>query len=222
MNSTLKKNRACAVIPFFNESATIKEIVARTLDIVDCVIAVDDGSTDSSAAQIKDFERVILIKLADNKGKGFALNAGFKESIKNYFEITVTIDADLQHEPELIPALLQSTGSFDIVIGNRLNSLKDMPLHRIASNKLTSYLLSVKTGQKLLDTQSGFRAYKTDVLPGILPSSSGFEAESEILINAARKNYRIGFVPVSTIYANEKSKMKSMQAIGGFIKVLMR
>ena len=217
-----EKNNVCAVIPFYNESKTIKEVIERTLNFVDCIIAVNDGSTDGFISQLINSQRVILISSQKNFGKGFALNTGFRESIKNNFDITVTLDADLQHEPEQIPKLIKEISSFDIVIGNRLNDLKKMPLHRIASNKLTSFLLSLKTGLKLLDTQSGFRAYKTKILNDILPSSYGFEAESEILINAARKNYKIGFVPTPTIYANEKSKMKSFQAISGFIKVLLR
>ena len=222
MNNTLKKNNVCAVIPFYNEAKTINEVIERTLHFVDYVIAVDDGSNDGSTEAIEKSERVILLTNPVNTGKGFALNTGFRESIKNNFEITVTLDADLQHNPELVPALIDGINSYDIIIGNRLNNLKSMPLQRIVSNKLTSILLSLKTGQKLHDTQSGFRAYRTKILPDILPLSSGFEAESEILINASRKNCSIGFVPIPTIYGNEKSKMKSFQAIIGFIKVLLR
>ena len=176
MNNTLKKNNVCAVIPFYNEAKTINYVIARTLHFVDCVIAVDDGSTDGSTEAIKESERVILISNLINTGKGFALNTGFRESIKNNFKITVTLDADLQHNPELIPVLIDGINSSDIIIGNRLNNLKSMPLQRIASNKLTSILLSLKTGQKLHDTQSGFRAYRTKILRDILPLSSGFEA----------------------------------------------
>jgi hypothetical protein len=95
-----------------------------------------------------------------------------------------------------------------------------MPLHRILSNKISSGLLSLKTGQKILDSQSGFRGFRTKILNDILPSFSGYEAESEILINAARKNYKIGFVPIPTIYADEKSKIKPVQIIFSFFKTL--
>lgn len=221
MNNTLKKNKVCAIIPFFNEAGTIEEVIDRSLNFVDCIIAVDDGSSDGSADNIKNNDRVIFISNPKNYGKGYALNTGFNESLKNDFEITITLDADLQHKPELIPNLVEGINNFDIVIGNRLNNYKTMPLQRIVSNKLTSFLLSLKTRQKLLDTQSGFRAYKTKILNDILPLSFGFEAESEILINAARKNYKIGFTPIPTIYGDEKSKLKSFQAIRGFIRIMM-
>jgi hypothetical protein len=112
--------------------------------------------------------------------------------------------------------------SYDIIIGNRMHSLKKMPFHRILSNKITSFLMTIKTKQKILDSQSGFRAYKTEILPEILPLSCGFEAESEILVNASRKNYKIGFVDIPTVYGEEVSKMRAIDTIIGFIKVMLK
>ena len=221
MNNISKINKICAVIPFFNEKKTIREIINRTLPLVDFVIAVNDGSTDNSCDEIPQNEKVILISYSGNRGKGYALKTGISESIKRATYITLTLDADLQHIPESIPELISGLENFDVVIGNRLNDLKKMPVQRILSNKLTSLLLSIKTKQKLLDTQSGFRAYKTNMLKDILPSFNGFEAESEMLVKAAERDYKVNFVPIPTIYADETSKMKSMQAIIGFIKVLL-
>jgi glycosyltransferase involved in cell wall biosynthesis len=221
LNNISGKNKVCAVIPFFNEKKTIREIINRTLSYVDLIITVNDGSTDNSCEEIPQNENVILLSYPRNQGKGFALKTGFLESIKYKTDITITIDADLQHIPEKIPALILGLENNDIVIGNRLDDLRKMPLQRIISNKLTSLLLSIKTKQKLPDTQSGFRAYRTKILQDILPKFTGFEAESEMLVKAAERNYKINFVPVPTIYADETSKMRSMQAIIGFIKVLL-
>ncbi|MDR3628601.1 MAG: glycosyltransferase family 2 protein [Ignavibacteriaceae bacterium] len=222
MNNTSEKNKICAVIPFFNEKRTLKEIITRTLPFVDFVIAVNDGSTDNPHDEIPKNEKVILLSYPQNRGKGYALKKGFEESIKRVSDITITLDADLQHMPEKIPELISGLKNYDVVVGNRLNNLKKMPFQRVISNKLTSFLLSIKTKQKLLDTQSGYRAYKTRILNDILPSYAGFEAESEMLVNAAEKNYKINFVPIPTIYAGENSKMRSLQAIAGFIKVLLK
>ncbi len=221
MNNILEKNKICAVIPFYNENKTIREIINRTLPYAGLIIAVNDGSTDNSCNEVPVNEKVILLSHSTNRGKGFALKTGFLESIKRASYITVTLDADLQHIPEKIPELILGLEKYDIVIGNRLNNTKNMPLIRILSNKLTSLLLSIKTKQKLFDTQSGFRAYRTNILEDILPTYTGFEAESEMLVKAAEHNYKINFVPIPTIYADEKSKMRSVQAIIGFIKVLL-
>ncbi len=95
-----------------------------------------------------------------------------------------------------------------------------MPFQRIMSNKLTSFLLSKKTGMKIIDSQCGFRAFSREVLMNVQSRSNGYEAESEIIILAARAGFKIGFVEVQTIYGNEKSKMNPVKAIFGFIKVL--
>lgn len=218
MNNTLEKNKICAVIPFYNESSSIKKIIFDTLDYADKVIAVNDGSTDNSAHLIPQNEKLILISYQKNMGKGYALKRGFEESLKIGSEFTITLDADLQHNPNLIPKMLSE--KFDIIIGNRLNDISRMPFHRRLSNKITSFLLRLKTGQKILDSQCGFRSYKTKTLKNIFPKSNGFESESEIIVLAARKKYKIGFVDIPTVYENEKSKMRAFKTIIGFIKVM--
>lgn len=210
----------CAVIPFYNEKDFIREIISRTLPYVDKIILVDDGSTDGTAQMIEEDERVVLLSNEINMGKGAAVNKGFLKSAELGSDVTVTLDADLQHDPKCIPDFLSEIKNYDIVIGNRLGDMSRMPKQRILSNLLTSFFLSKKTGVKILDSQSGFRAYKTAILQRIIPNYKGFEAESEILVNAARSGCTIGFVDIPTIYADEKSKMRAMQAISGFIKVL--
>jgi len=126
----------------------------------------------------------------------------------------------MQHNPKSIPALLSELDNFDLVVGNRLKDLSGMPFQRIMSNKLTSFLLSKKTGLKIIDSQCGFRAFSRKVLLNVQSRSNGYEAESEIIILTARAGFKIGFVEVQTIYGNEKSKLNPVKAIFGFIKVL--
>ena len=222
LTSLNPKSNICAVIPFYNEKDFILNVVRETLNYVDKVIAVNDGSKDLSEKQIVDVENVNVINLKSNKGKGKALQAGFDECVNNNFNFIVTIDGDNQHDPKYIPEFIEKLNRYDIVIGNRLLDTKSMPLQRIMSNKLTSFFLSLKTSQNILDSQCGFRAYKKEVLQNVRTSYSGYEAESEILIFAARKGYKIGFVNIPTIYGDEKSKMNPVAAIIGFIKVLFK
>jgi len=220
LNSLENKNNIAAVIPFFNESRTINQIINNTLKYVDCVIAVDDGSTDDSSSKIPQNKDITLLKFNVNRGKGFALREGLNEGVKKGYTQLITIDADLQHNPDEIPLLIYELKNFDIVIGNRLNNLVNMPLHRRMSNKITSFLLSLKTGKKLIDCQCGFRAYKAEVIKNIKTVKNGYEAESEIIIKASRKGYKIGFTNISTIYGNEESKMSPVKTTFNFIKVL--
>jgi len=210
----------CAVIPFFNEKETLKFVLDETLEYVSYIFAVNDGSNDDSYQTEREKSGLEIIDLDKNYGKGKALRVGFEAAISAGYEIVVTLDADLQHEPKYIPRLIEGLQSFDIVIGNRLKNLKGMPIQRRLSNMLTSFFLTVKTGQSILDSQCGYRAYKAEVLRKVKTDFSGFEAESEILVKAAKKGFKIGFVDVSTIYGNEKSKMRPVQAIVGFLRVL--
>ena len=222
MNSLNQKTKVCAVIPFYNEKDFLFDVVSETLNFVDKIIAVNDGSSDGSENQINNFESVQVISLDRNYGKGYALQIGFNEIIKQDFSAVVTLDADKQHNPEFIPEFISQLNRFDLVIGNRLNDTKEMPIQRILSNKLTSLLLSVKTGQNILDSQCGYRAYKINVLKKVKSFALGYEAESEMIIYAARAGFKIGFINISTIYGNEKSKMNPIKAILGFIKILFK
>ena len=222
MNNLNPKTKVCAVIPFYNEKDFLFDVVSETLTFVDKIIAVNDGSSDDSENQIYNLERVQVITLDRNYGKGYALQIGFNEIIKQNFGAVVTLDADKQHNPEFIPEFISQLDRFDLVIGNRLNDTKEMPIQRIMSNKITSLLLSVKTGQKILDSQCGYRAYNINVLKKIKSFTLGYEAESEMIIYAARAGFKIGFINISTIYGNENSKMNPINAILGFIKILFK
>ena len=218
---TLKnKNKIAAVIPFFNEKNTINQIIHSTLKHVNTVIAIDDGSTDDSDANISFNEHITLLRNNTNRGKGFSLRKGLNYAVENGFDELVTLDADLQHNPDEIPLLISKLSEYHIVIGNRLNNLMGMPLQRKISNKITSKLLSIKTGQMILDSQCGFRAYRSEVIKNIKTDEDGYEAESELLIKSARLGYKIGFADISTIYGDEVSKMTPVKSTLGFIKLL--
>lgn len=196
-------------------------LLDETLKYVDKVFAINDGSSDDTYNFERSKINITMIDLEKNYGKGRALSIGFEEALASGFENIVTIDADFQHNPKYIPELLEALNSFEIVIGNRLKNLKNMPVQRKISNTLTSYFLTKKTGQNILDSQCGFRAYRAEVLKKVKTKYYGFEAESEIIVKAAKEGFNIGFIDISTIYGNEKSKMKPVQAILGFLKVLL-
>lgn len=222
MNNSNPKSKTCAIIPFCNEKDFLFDVVTEALKYVDAVIAVDDGSNDDSSITISNIENILLISLPKNFGKGYALQIGFDRAVIENYDLIVTLDADKQHDPTHIPKFLRMLDNFNVVIGNRLNDLSNMPFQRVLSNKITSFFLSLKTGKKILDSQCGYRAFKKEVLSQVKTSSTGYEAESEMIIYAARKHFSIGFVEIPTIYGNEKSKMNPLKAIIGFIKILFK
>ena len=222
MNHSDDINNICAVIPFFNEEKHIKNIIHEVAKYVNIIIAVNDGSTDNSLNQIEKKDNIILLTYKKNMGKGSALKTGFEKSIELNTNITITLDADLQHAPEYIPDFIEKVKEYDAVIGNRMNNKKGMPLHRKVSNFLTSKILEFKTGYKIHDSQSGYRAFRTKILKDILPTFTGFEAESEMIVKLLKARYTLGFVDIPTIYGNDESKMKAWKTIKGFIKVVLK
>ena len=222
MNSLNPENRSCAVIPFYNEEKYLKFVVSKTLKFVDKVFAVDDGSIDNSYSKLVGLEKVEVISLDMNHGKGFALQAGFDEAVKQNYSIIVTLDGDNQHDPDFIPSLIEGLDNYEIVIGNRFKNIKRMPFQRILSNKITSFLLSLRTGYNIIDSQCGFRAYRLEVLKRIKTTFSGYEAESETILLAAKEKFKIGFVDISTIYADEESKMNPFNAVKGFLNMFFK
>ncbi len=214
--------KTIAVLPFYNEAPTLGKVISEVLKYVDFLVAVNDGSTDDWQSKIPKDERIFLVHHSENLGKGAALNTGFKKALELNPGYIVTIDADLQHPPEFIPPLLERLNNCDFVVGNRMKDIKGMPFARKLSNTITSFLLSLKTGVKIEDSQCGFRAFKAFVIPIISTKTADFTAESEMLIKAARSKIKICFVDIPTIYGNDNSKMKNIEAIWGFIKVLVK
>jgi len=158
-----------------------------------------------------------VIKHEKNRGKGDALITGFNYSLKNNYDIIITLDADGQHDPSEIPNFLKKIDKYDIIIGAR--DFKEMPFPRRISNTITTFLLSLRTHQKIGDSQSGYRLIKTDVLRGLDFKTERFILESELLVRA---KCRIGNVRIKTIYAGEKSHINNLRDTIKFIKFLIQ
>jgi glycosyltransferase involved in cell wall biosynthesis len=187
-----------AIIPAYNSEKTIANIVKRTLDHVDKVLVVDDGSTDNTSAEAKRAGAEVFVH-SMNRGKAEAINTG----IKNSKGITVMLDSDLQHLPEEIPKLLDPiiNGGADLSIGSRfLGSPEKMPLHRRTTNKLSNLAIKIRTNKNITDVQSGFRAFNDEIRRLDLRSAHRYDIESIMLLRAIENNLKIVEVPITTIY----------------------
>src|SRR3990172_4209614 len=102
----MKSYKVVALIPAWNESATIGEVVKRTKRVTDHVLVVDDGSTDGTAKIAKE-SGAVVIKHDTNKGKGEALRTGFNELLRYAFDFAIVVDSDMQYFPEDGTALLK-------------------------------------------------------------------------------------------------------------------
>lgn len=215
--------KTCIIIPAHNEEKTIggliKEIKDRGLDI----LVVDDGSKDNTVKIVNEFGAMIL-RNKKNLGKGVSLRRGFEFALERGYETVITMDGDGQHSPSSIPEFLEFSKNTDtkVVVGNRMKSHCKMPVIRLLTNKIMSLILSFICRQKIPDSQCGFRLIKREVLEKISLFTKNFEIESEILIRAARAGFKIGSIPIESIYRGESSSINPILDTIRFIRFIIR
>jgi glycosyltransferase involved in cell wall biosynthesis len=190
--------RVLAVIPAWNEADRIAAIVTGARLHLP-VLVVDDGSSDNTAA-VAEAAGATVIRHAENRRKGAALQTGFAWALERGYDAVLTLDADGQHDPAEIPKFLEAwrAGRGDLIIGERDYSV--MPWPRWWSTPLGARLFSLALGTRIPDNQSGYRLLTRRLLEQMRLTSTGFEMEVEIIAEAVRLGLPIGWVPIRTIY----------------------
>jgi glycosyltransferase involved in cell wall biosynthesis len=217
--------RTALIIPVFNEGGRFRELYRQIIEYIDIkdIIIVDDGSDDNCCEFLKG-EKSKVFRHEANLGKGTSLQTGFRIAIQSGFSHAMSIDADGQHEPSIIPAFIDAVdeNQYDLVIGKRDRKLSDMPWDRIFSNTLTSAFLSLISGQRIYDAQCGFRMYNLEFIKKIKLNTSGYDTENEILLKAFHLNAKIGWVNIPTIYNDEESHINRASDTWRFIVLVLK
>lgn len=205
----IESANCAAVIPCFNESASIASIVSAVRQHLRRVVVVDDGSTDGTMGLARAAGAVVL-RHERNLGKGVALGNGLAYALNQGCEWAVTLDGDGQHAPEDLPALFQCAQKTRaaLVIANRMNEARKMPWLRRQTNRWMSCQLSRRAGQHLPDTQSGFRLMHLDTWAAMALETEHFEVESETLMAFLAAGQRVEFVPVQVLPGNRASHIR--------------
>jgi len=214
------------VIPAFNAEKTLGEVIRGVCRFIprENVIVVDDGSKDKTSI-VAEEEGVPVLKHSENMGKGSALKTGFDYLLKSSKIVAIfTIDSDGQHDPAEIPSFIEvfETKGADIIIGNRMNEIKNMPAIRKFTNRTTSAIISRIAGCNISDSQSGYRLISRRVLEKIELVTGRYDTESEILIKAGREGAKIESVPIKTIYADEVSSINPLRDTIRFLSLVIR
>lgn len=213
----------CAVIPCFNVEQTISEVITKVSQFIrpDKIIVIDDGSFDQTVTIARTTGAVILQNKV-NRGKGYSLKRGFQYAIKNHFSAIITLDGDLQHDPIEIAQFIKcfDRTNADLILGDRTTDFSSMPVDRQFSNKMTSLMISLLTGQRVRDSQTGYRLIKMDILRKINLISNRYETESELLVKALLHGYKIAHVPIKTIYDDQQSHIHRFIDTMRFLKVV--
>lgn len=198
----MDKTPTLALIPAWNEATRIGPIVEATLTHLP-VLVVDDGSHDDTSVVAKAAGAAVVCH-PQNQGKGVALMTGFEWALEREYEAIVTLDADGQHDPADIPKFLAAyeAGAGELIIGQR--NFSQMPFPRGYTNPFGSWLLSLALGTRIYDNQSGFRLHSRRFLETLDLTTTGFELEVEVIVQAVCQGIPIGWVNIRTIYSIDK------------------
>jgi glycosyltransferase involved in cell wall biosynthesis len=188
------------LIPAYQAERSVGEVVRGTLRHVSRTLVVDDGSTDGTSRRADETGAQVL-RLAENSGKGSAIRAGLERVLASDATHVVFLDADGQHDPADLPALLEAARQGDdFVIGSRIARPEETPAVRYRTNEIGSRILTRMTGHDVEDGQSGYRVIAADLLRRLKLSARGYLIETEILLKAAPHVARFRHVPVRAIY----------------------
>jgi glycosyltransferase involved in cell wall biosynthesis len=230
------RSQTAAIIPAYQDEKHIGDIVRRTRERLDHVLVVDDGSSDQTAQRAREAGAEVIAH-DENRGKGEAIKTGLaywlgaantSPPTAGGLDREVTwvslLDSDGQHLPEEIDRFLAAAGATQptFLIGNRMNNLTGMPFIRRVVNRYMSRQISRLCGQEIPDTQCGFRMLNRQLVPELLGGGDRFDYDTEVLIIASRKGYRIESVPITTVYTDQVSKIRPLRDALRFLKLMWR
>jgi glycosyltransferase involved in cell wall biosynthesis len=192
------------LVPAYNEAATIRGVLEAidALGLDRQIVVVDDGSTDATADIVRDYAAashdVVLLQQA-NAGKGAALRAGIPHLVG---DIAVIQDADMEYDPAEVPHLIDPIlqGVADVVYGSRLSGGRAQRAYmfwHLMGNRFLSLLTGVLFNTTLSDMETGYKAFRLEILKSLPLTESAFGIEPEITGWICRRGLRIYEVPIS-------------------------
>ena len=200
-------------LPAFNEGKNIASIIAQLKKKYALIIVCDDGSSDFTSV-IAEEMGAIVIKHKKNLGYGAAIRSLFLKAQELDCDILVTFDSDGQHKISDIESVIQpiENKQANIVIGSRFlgNIEGNVPSYRKLGIKAITNLVNSNTGNKITDSQSGFRGYDKKTLEKIIPSESGMGVSTEILIKSNKYKLKIIEVPITILYKKEITSQQTL------------
>ena len=221
--------RVSFIVPAHNEAATIEEVLDRVaaLPLDKQVIVVDDGSTDGTGeiAERRAAKNEIQLLRQPNRGKGAAIRAAIPYVNG---EIAVIQDADMEYDPAEVPALIDPIlrGAADVVFGSRLSGGRTQRAYmfwHLVGNRFLSLLTNVLYNTTLSDMETGYKAFRVDVLRSLDLREDDFGIEPEITGKVCKRKLRIYELPIS-YYGRTYAEGKKITWRDGFkaVWVLVR
>ena len=203
-DKTMKSLDVLVCIPAYNAESTISEAVKRCQKFADLVLVINDGSSDNTE-KVARKAGADIITHRKNRGYGGAIKTALEEGLKRNARVTITFDADLQHDAKDIPKIIEPilSNESDIVIGSRfLEKNIDVKTYRKFGIRFITSLVRLFSGNNIRDAESGFRGYSIDSLKQLIPmlETEGMGMSAEILLKASVSKLKIVEVPRKEMY----------------------
>jgi dolichol-phosphate mannosyltransferase len=208
------------IIPTYNELENLPRLLPEVLSKEEGIhiLIVDDNSPDGTAAfvenEMKNNNRIHLIKRPSKQGLGTAYIAGFKFAIQNGYDFIFEMDADFSHDPKEIPRFLDEIKSADVILGSRyINGVNviNWPMRRLLLSWFANIYTRVITGMPLHDATGGFKCFRREVLEAIdldRVTSNGYAFQIEMSFKAWKKGFKLKEIPIIFVdRVKGKSKM---------------
>ena len=213
--------KVCVIIPTYNNGKTLLPVIRDVSEYCPDIIVVDDGSTDNTKALLKNLEGVDVVSYEKNRGKGYAVRRGFKRVLEKGFDYAVTIDADGQHYGSDLPVFAQKLKEEPgaLIIGSRNIEIEGMPAKNTFANKFSNFWFWVETGQKLPDTQSGYRLYPVLLYEKTKFFTPKYEFEVEVLVRSVWSGIKIIPVPVRVFYPDKEDRVTHFRPLPDFARI---
>ncbi len=221
-NKLLKKHHCCVIVPTYNNAKTLARVINGVLNYTNDVIIINDGCTDNTKEILDKFSYLTIIHFKKNQGKGNALHIGLKRAEELGYNYAISIDSDGQHYFDDIPLFIneleKSKNKKLLLIGERNLSADGMPKKNTFANKFSNFWYWTETGQKLSDTQSGFRLYPVKEVNSINLFTTKYEFEIEVIVKASWAGIKVKNIPIRVLY-DEKERVSHFRPFKDFFRI---
>jgi glycosyltransferase involved in cell wall biosynthesis len=211
----------CVVIPTYNNEKTLELVINNVLQVTGNVIVVNDGSTDGTADILQRFSNIRTISYNQNRGKGYALQQGFRKALQEGFHYAITLDSDGQHSAADIRLFTDKISEFPeaLMVGSRTLPEEKLRKGSGFANRFSNLWFRLITGVSLPDTQSGFRLYPLVPLSTMKFFTRKYEFELEVLIRSAWKGILLMNIPINVYYPEKKDRVSHFRPFRDFIRI---
>lgn len=224
LQDMMDKEHICVIVPTFNNAGTIVDVLRRIEKITRNIIVVNDGCTDDTHQRILESGlEMVLVEYARNRGKGYALQQGFRKAVELGYEYAITIDSDGQHFPEDIPLFLDAHERHRdaLLVGARELNPDSMRRGSGFANKFSNFWFNLQTGLRLEDTQSGYRLYPIARMNARWIITSRYESELEFLVYSAWKGIEVRNIPIRVYYPPKAERVSHFRPFWDFMRITL-